>query len=233
MMVISENLMGSGQAQAKMHKAAEELAKTILESEAPEPAGSGGPGDKFAAMNDTAAHKQQIRDLKRRLGNMMLLAPCLLHSSNVCNMRIILSVGRLLWSEQTYLSVKKCIGPQDASWHSLLSTGSGERLLRQVWVDVVGNARELARIGIQVIHGMTVVDFSGRLWQDIGVPDDIGISDPQEIPRRLISMMLHTLEARLWSQVWMEHAMPEMAAALLAPDMRLREERLKYAQDLW
>ena len=146
MLVISENLMGPGQAQAKMHKAVEELAKTILESEAPEPTGSGGLGDKFAAMNDTAAHKQQLRDLKRRLGNMMLLAPCLLHSFNVCNMRIILSVGRLLWSEQTYLSVKKCTGPQDASWHSLLSTGSGERLLRQVWVNVVGNARELARI---------------------------------------------------------------------------------------
>ena len=140
MLVISESLMGSRQSQAKMHKAAEELAKSILPSEAPEPTGSGGPGDRSAAVNDTAAHKQQLRDLKRRLGNMLLLAPCLLHSLNVCNMRIILSVGRLLWSEQTYLAVKKCTGPQDASWHSLLSTGSGERLLRRVWVDVVGNA---------------------------------------------------------------------------------------------
>eukprot|EP00974_Lingulodinium_polyedra_P000153 14241-Lingulodinium_polyedra.AAC.1 len=53
--------MGPGQAQAMMHKAAGELANTILESEAPEPTGPGGPGDKFAAMNGTAAHAADTR----------------------------------------------------------------------------------------------------------------------------------------------------------------------------
>ena len=83
-------------------------------------------------VDDKAAHKQQMRDLKKRLGNMMLLSPCLLHSFNVCNMNIILAVGRLLWSEQTYLAVKKATGPQDALWHCQSATGSGTHLLRQL-----------------------------------------------------------------------------------------------------
>jgi hypothetical protein len=37
----------------------------------------------------------------------MMLAPCLLHICNVCNIIIILAVARLLWSEQTYLAAKK------------------------------------------------------------------------------------------------------------------------------
>eukprot|EP00974_Lingulodinium_polyedra_P085242 8252872-Lingulodinium_polyedra.AAC.1 len=44
-----------------MQKAAEELAKTILESGAPEPTGSGCPGDKFAAVNDSAAQTADAR----------------------------------------------------------------------------------------------------------------------------------------------------------------------------
>ena len=66
------------------------------------------------------------------LGNMMLLSPCLLHSFNVCNMNISLAVGRLLWSEQTYVAVKKATGPQDALWHCQSATGSGTHLLRQL-----------------------------------------------------------------------------------------------------
>ena len=84
----------------------------------------------------------------------MLLAPCLLHSFNVCNMRISLAVGQLLWSEHTYLAVQKATGPQDASWHGHSATGSGTFLLRQLWSSVVGNAIELARMGIQAVSGM-------------------------------------------------------------------------------
>jgi len=86
MLVISENLMGTGQAHAKMQKAAEELAKSIAKEEASAATGSGAVGDKNEKADDRAAHKQQRRDLKNRSGNMMLLAPCLLHSFNVCNM---------------------------------------------------------------------------------------------------------------------------------------------------
>ena len=42
---------------------------------------------------------------------------------------------------------------------------------------------ELARIGIQAMDGLTVSDFSGRLWRDVGVHDDIG----------------YRTETRLWS----------------------------------
>ena len=48
-----------------------------------------------------------------------------------------------------------------------------------------------------------------------------------------MSMMLHTLEARLWSQAWIERTMPDMVAGLLAPDAELRDERFRYAEDLW
>eukprot|EP00974_Lingulodinium_polyedra_P060497 5832509-Lingulodinium_polyedra.AAC.1 len=42
---------------------------------------------------------------------------------------------------------------------------------------------------------MPVSDFPGKWWSNAGVLDDIGVSDPQEIPVRLMSMVLHTLEA--------------------------------------
>ena len=129
MVVISEKLMGTGQAQAKMHKAAEELAKTIGEADVPAATGSGATVRENEKPDDKSAHKQQLRDLKKRLGNMLLLSPCLLHSFNVCNMRIMLAVGRLLWIEQTYLAVKKVTGQQDASWHSQRAIGSGEAVL--------------------------------------------------------------------------------------------------------
>ena len=109
---------------------------------------------------------------------------------------------RLFWSEQTYLVVKKGAGPQDSSWHSQCATGSGARLLRQLWLDVVGNASELARVGVQAIYGMPVSDFSETQWRNAGVPDDIGVSDLQEIPERLRPMVLHALESRLWIAAW-------------------------------
>eukprot|EP00974_Lingulodinium_polyedra_P030333 2919346-Lingulodinium_polyedra.AAC.1 len=61
---------------------------------------------------------------------------------------------------------------------------------------------------------MPVSDFSGKLWSNAGVPDYIGVSDPQEIPVRLVSMFLHALEVRLWTAVWNECTMPEMLPAL-------------------
>ncbi len=118
MVEISENLMGTGQAQANMQKAAEELAKIIAKEEPSAATASGVVGDKHATGDDRAAHQQQLRYLKKRQGNMMLLSPCMLHSFNACNLNIIVGVGRLLWSEQTYLAVKKATGPQDASWHT-------------------------------------------------------------------------------------------------------------------
>ena len=119
MVEISENLMGEGQAQQKMQKAAEELAKSMAATD------SGTAGENTEKVDDKAAHKQQMRDLKKHLGNMMLLSPCLLHSFNACNMNIIFAVGRVFWSEQTYLASKKVTGPQDALWRSQCATGFG------------------------------------------------------------------------------------------------------------
>ena len=59
------------------------------------------------------------------------------------------------------------------------------------------------------------------------------MSDLQEIPGRLMSMVLHTLEARLWSAAWNERAMPKMLSALLLPDCTQRDEQIKYMEDLW
>ena len=152
------------------------------------------------------------------------------------NLRIILAVGQLLWSEQTYCAVAKCTASQDASWHAALACGGGESLLRQVWKQVVGNAKELARLGIRSVVGIQVADYSGRIWTDCGVADELNVSCESDIRRRLMSFMLHVLEARLWSQAWMEFAMPEAAAAFLAPvsgHISAPQEKMKYAQDLW
>ena len=56
---------------------------------------------------------------------------------------------------------------------------------------------------------------------------------PKEIPERLMSMVLHTLEARLWSAAWDSRTMPSMIAALLAPGSAPREEHINYMEDLW
>ena len=87
MLVMSEGLMGTGQSQAKpRNKAAEELAKSIAEEEASAATGSGNVGDNNEKADGRAAHTHQMRYLSNKapLGNMMLLAPCLLHSFNVC-----------------------------------------------------------------------------------------------------------------------------------------------------
>ena len=85
----------------------------------------------------------------------------------MCNMRIMLAVGKLLWSEQTYLAQKKVTGPEDARWHSQRATGSGASVLKQMWNEVVGSAEELARIGIQAVDGISVSDFSGAQWKSV------------------------------------------------------------------
>ena len=98
MVEISVKLMGEEQAQKKLKQAAEELAKTIAQSEPSAATASGAVSEQKEKVDDKAAHKQQMRDLKKRLGNMMLLSPCLLHSFNACNMNIILAAGRMLWT---------------------------------------------------------------------------------------------------------------------------------------
>ena len=105
--------------------------------------------------------------------------------------------------------------------------------MRQLWSQVVGNATELARISIQAMDGVTVSDFSGRLWRDAGILDDIGVQDQDEIVERLMSLILHTLESCGWSAAWHECAMPEMLPAFMAPDSAVREEQVKYIEDLW
>ena len=55
----------------------------------------------------------------------------------------------------------------------------------------------------------------------------------QEIPERLMSVVLHALEARLRSAAWNERAMPEMSPARLAPDSTQQDEQIKCMEDLW
>ena len=97
---------------------------------------------------------------------------------------------------------------------------------------MVGNAKELARIGIQTAHGQKVFDFSGTLWKDDGVPDDIGVPDADEMPAMLLSLVINTQETRLWSAAWNECTMPEMLAAFVAPDSAARSEQVQYTEDV-
>jgi len=83
------------------------------------------------------------------------------------------------------------------------------------------------------VDGVTVSDFSGRLWTDAGILDDIAVQDQDEIVERLMSLILHTLESRGWSAAWHECAMPGMLPAFMAPDSVAREEQVKFIEDLW
>ena len=64
MYLISEKFMGAGQAQAKMKKAAEELARSIAQSEPSAATASGVAGEQNEKGDDKASHRQQMRYLK-------------------------------------------------------------------------------------------------------------------------------------------------------------------------
>ena len=149
---------------------------------------------------------EDLKALRKRAGNCLLLAPLLLHDSNLLNARIMLSVGQVAWTEQTWLSTCKTTCAQDREVSILNSTGLGETMALTAWVKATHSPSELARLGIAVSDGEAHLDLD---------PSSVGSGEPVA---RLMSCLLHFLEARLWSALWQEESLPDMFAGVLDPE---------------
>ncbi len=69
-----------------------------------------GDGD---AMTTKESCLAEIRALRKRVGTCLLLAPLLLHDRNLFNASIMLLVGQVACTEQTWLSTCKTTSAQD------------------------------------------------------------------------------------------------------------------------
>ena len=157
------------------------------------------------AMTTKESCMAEMKALRKRVGNCLLLAPLLLHDRNLLNARIMLLVGQVAWTEQTWLSTCKTTSAQDRQVSVLNSTGLGESMVMQAWVKATHQPSELARLGIAVKEGQVCLDLD----------PSIGSGEPVTT---LMSFLLHFIEARLWSALWQEQSMPEMFAGVLDPE---------------
>ena len=146
----------------------------------------------------------EMKALRKRVGNCLLLAPLLLHDRNLLNARIMLLVAQTAWTEQTWLSTCKTTSAQDREVSVLNSTGLGESMVMQAWVKATHHPLELARLGIAVKEGQVCLDLDPSIGRD-------------EPVTTLMSFLLHFMEARLWSALWQEESMPEKFAGVLDP----------------
>jgi hypothetical protein len=154
----------------------------------------------------------ELRKLRKQAGNALLLAPRLLHDQNLINARIMLLVGKHSWSEQTWWSVQKTTCEEDRTISSKYSCGLGEQILHKTWFDALFDPVELARFGIEAVKGQ--LHFQPPLGA--------------LVEQRLMSFLLHNLEARFWSYAWRQWAFPEAFAALLSPHVDERHTQVEW-----
>ena len=170
------------------------------------------------------AYKAEMRALRKRVGNALLLAPRLMHSSNLVNARIMLLVSRVAWTEQSLWSQLKTTPQQDRESTVKYATGLGEVVLKRMWKDALFDFTELHRLGWQIVENAPVTDLALVSGE---VPDLNSV-----IPERLMSFLCHFVEARWWSYAWACFALPEAFAAVLA-EGRQAIESLQFLRELW
>ena len=99
-----------------------------------------------------------------------------------------LLVSMVMWSEQTFWSVSKVTPEQDREVSVKDADGLGDEMVKRMWTNSIGDARELHRIGIQTRDGEEIIDVSqstglGGTDRAEGVPLD-------EVLDRLMSFLL-------------------------------------------
>ena len=168
--------------------------------------------NEVTAREDFKAKLAKAR--KATKGHQLVLSPVLLHNVNFFNMRVMLLVGRFLWSVQTWHSVHKTTAVQHAEQRVARATGHGEHFLRHIYRGSTFSAEEWARLGLPVVPGVLVADMgpypdkvSGRVAPGV---------EQHEIPLRLASFLFHVIEARFWAYAWDRHAYPGAFAGTLA-----------------
>ena len=136
-----------------------------------------------------------------------------MHNLNLFNMRVMLLVGKFLWSEQTTLSTHKTTPEANAVHSANIANGHGEQFLKTIWYNATSSASEWARLGLAVQTGADHVCLEPGLDPFTGLPSPGVIAE--EIPSRLGSFLFLILEARFWAYAEGQHRWPGKFAGLL------------------
>ena len=180
------------------------MAASVLEfMKNQDPSASGGSRD-----NGKETYVAEMRALRKKAGNALLLCPRLMHAMNLVNGRIMLLIAKVAWTEQSMWSQLKTTPEQDRDMLVRYATGMGEKVLKQMWRHAVFDSKELHRLGWQVVANTPVTDLTSA-------SGEVPILSPT-IPERLMSFLCHFSEARWWSYAWMCFALPDGFAAVLA-----------------
>ena len=78
--------------------------------------------------NDKEGYKAQMRVLRKKAGNALLMCPHLMHSVNLVNGRIMLLVAKVAWTEQSMWSQLKTTPREDRDMLVRYATGMGENM---------------------------------------------------------------------------------------------------------
>ena len=89
-----------------------------------------------------------------------MLAPRLMHNTNLVNARIMLLVSRVMWTEQSFWGMLKVTPEQDFKVSAQLASGLGDKMVRRIWKNSLSDARELHRFGMKVVEGEPFIDVS-------------------------------------------------------------------------
>ena len=197
-----------------------EVAASVLQfMKSSDPSASGG-----STNNGKEAYLAEMRALRKKAGNALLLCPRLMHSMNLVNGRIMLLVAKVAWTEQSMWSQLKTTPHEDRDMLVRYATGMGEIVLKQMWRHAVFDSKELHRLGWQVVPNMPVTDFTLA-------SGEVPTLSPT-FPERLMSFLCHFCEARWWSYAWMRFALPDAFAAVLAEGPQA-VDHLQFWRTLW
>jgi hypothetical protein len=165
------------------------------------------------AHTTAAEHKQQLMQIKRSVGKVLLMTPWLLTSENLFNMRLLLLVGRPLWTEQSLTAASETTGQQRRAMN--LARGSGVDFCKTLFRHTTGDARELARLGLRTTRDskpyplstpsgeldrcVPEAEISERIWSFVMPQDNEG---PYPLSSSSGELDRCVPEAEISEQIW-------------------------------
>lgn len=160
-------------------------------------------------------HKARLAEARKNAkGDKMLLTPVLMHNANFFNMRVMLTVGKALWSEQTLTATEKRTPVQHLKHCIARSSPYGEKFLRWIYLKATFDSTQWCRLGLQMEPGLSYANM-GSYFEPLTGRDAPGVKQ-EDIPPRLASLLLHVIEARFWTRAGNRHGWPGAFAGIMA-----------------
>ncbi len=132
---LAENIADSFAKGPDEKKKVEAVAQEVVQFMSTLPSGPGGGGDK-------ATYLEEVRRLRKKAGNALLLAPRLMHFHNLVNARLMLLVGQVAWTEQSFWALEKSTPEADRNLMVQYAKGLGEAMLKKMWRSALFNSEE-------------------------------------------------------------------------------------------